>query len=409
MSHFLILGSHPQLSLAEIRAVLPESKPLVIEEMAVLESQDWDGEALQNRLAGIVGLGEVVLELPMKSLDAEGLAEAILARPRAEKIVFGLTIHGKTVEAKKYRRTLPLELKRALQAQGKSVRWFRDQEGGVSPAAVAKLDLIREGYDLHIAMVEGHAIIGFTTHVQDADAWSLRDYGRPFRDAKTGMLPPKLARMMTNLALPPSSSLPGYQPLLLDPFCGSGTILMEAALLDQRTTIIGSDIDERQIAGCIQNMDWLGEKKLISDERRAKISCFAHPVETLDAVLRPGQGVLRQAQHIIIVTEGFLGHPLQGNETQERLTRQVSEIEALWKKALTVFAKIQSSGDKVVCVWPSFQTSHGTASVDLTADLDRLGYRLMEAPLIYARPDQHVKRKIFRLEKTEHLTLPSPL
>lgn len=45
---------------------------------------------------------------------------------------------------------------------------------------------------------------------------------------------------------------------LLDPFCGSGTILLEAAHLLPRWQLYGSDIDPRAVAGAQQNITLLG-------------------------------------------------------------------------------------------------------------------------------------------------------
>lgn len=57
---------------------------------------------------------------------------------------------------------------------------------------------------------------------------------------------PRLARCMVNLARPKAGDL------LLDPFCGSGGLLIEAELIGCKT--IGSDIDRRMIGGYRENM-----------------------------------------------------------------------------------------------------------------------------------------------------------
>ena len=82
--------------------------------------------------------------------------------------------------------------------------------------------------------------LGRTETVQDFKTYRLRDIGRPRRNAKRGMLPPKLARMMINIASPK------HNDTILDPFCGSGTIIHEAFLLGYKN-IIGSDISEKAV------------------------------------------------------------------------------------------------------------------------------------------------------------------
>lgn len=61
-------------------------------------------------------------------------------------------------------------------------------------------------------------------------------------------LHPKLARALVNL----SEIKPGET--LLDPFCGTGGILIEAGLIG--TKLVGSDIDNKLVEGCRENLDF---------------------------------------------------------------------------------------------------------------------------------------------------------
>jgi len=61
-------------------------------------------------------------------------------------------------------------------------------------------------------------------------------------------LHPKIARVMVNL----SSIKKGET--LLDPFCGTGGILIEAGLIYAR--LIGSDIEDKMVEGCKKNLDF---------------------------------------------------------------------------------------------------------------------------------------------------------
>ena len=65
-------------------------------------------------------------------------------------------------------------------------------------------------------------------------------------------LHPKLARALVNL-----SEIKQGQTLL-DPFCGTGGILIEAGLIGAR--IIGSDIDDKLVTGCRENLDFYNIK-----------------------------------------------------------------------------------------------------------------------------------------------------
>ena len=46
--------------------------------------------------------------------------------------------------------------------------------------------------------------------------------------------------------------------LVLDPFCGTGGILIEAGIMGAR--VVGADIDERMVEGTIKNLNYCGVK-----------------------------------------------------------------------------------------------------------------------------------------------------
>jgi tRNA (guanine10-N2)-dimethyltransferase len=60
-------------------------------------------------------------------------------------------------------------------------------------------------------------------------------------------LHPRLARALVNLSRIKAGDI------LLDPFCGTGGVLMEASLIGARA--VGSDIDPRMVAGSTENME----------------------------------------------------------------------------------------------------------------------------------------------------------
>src|SRR5690606_4224587 len=71
-------------------------------------------------------------------------------------------------------------------------------------------------------------IVAESSGTQNITALARRDQGRPKRDAFVGMLPPKLALLMLNLAA--GGLDPEKSHRVLDPFCGTGVVLQEAAL-----------------------------------------------------------------------------------------------------------------------------------------------------------------------------------
>ena len=63
-------------------------------------------------------------------------------------------------------------------------------------------------------------------------------------------LHPKFARALVNLSRLKAGDI------LLDPFCGTGGIMIEAGLIG--VEIIGCDLDENMVNGCKENLEWAG-------------------------------------------------------------------------------------------------------------------------------------------------------
>lgn len=388
-AHFLVFGTHPDLSLAEARAVLGEGVSASVSPTARFEGP-WEGVVVQDRLAGVIKLGDVLWEGQAKEASASKLAQLMLERPRGERIEFGCTVYGAGKTDRRFGR-LGMETKGLLKEQHTGpVRLVTGEHGDLTPAAVAKAKLTTKGFDFIVVVQGERAWIGMTTHVQNADAWSLRDYGRPFRDAKTGMLPPKLARLMVNLAV--GSACPSDKEAvgLLDPFCGGGTVLMEAAMLCPQSSVVGSDLDAPQVVGAEKNLAWLQAQRIVSSDAHVRVMQSA--AEKLDGELEPGS-VLH------VVTEGFLGEPVHGREPMSVLEQRRTEVEKIWKLALPVLARTQKVGGRLVMVWPEWVGAKEALRVDLTNDVLKLGYRPLLSPLGYARPDQKVKRWIVGFER----------
>lgn len=81
--------------------------------------------------------------------------------------------------------------------------------------------------------------------------YNLKPHKRPF--FYPGSMSPKLARCMVNL----TGVIEG--DLVLDPFCGTGGILIEAGIMGAK--VVGTDIDIRMVEGTIKNLKYCGVKE----------------------------------------------------------------------------------------------------------------------------------------------------
>ncbi|MDR0791192.1 MAG: RsmD family RNA methyltransferase [Methanomassiliicoccaceae archaeon] len=88
-------------------------------------------------------------------------------------------------------------------------------------------------------------------------------------------LHPKFARASINLTRVKKGGT------ILDPFCGTGGIVMEAAAMGMR--VIASDLDERMVTGCAENMEHYGLR--LHDSDVLDIGCIGGRFENVDAVV----------------------------------------------------------------------------------------------------------------------------
>jgi len=389
MIHYLVFGTHPRLSLAEFLAIKPSiGEPVLCGNAALVTDRSWDGAVLMNLLGGIVKLGNVLGEMPVKECTIDRIADLMGSRLRGPSMDFGWSCFGgsKTINNKLSRLAIPF--KKELKSRMISSRWVTGEHGApLSPAAVAKLKLTTEGLDVCLLVHGEQVSVGITTDVQDADAWSLRDFGRPRRDDVNGMLPPKLARMMVNLAKTPENGV------ILDPLCGGGTIAMEAALATHASQIISSDLEPKQVSDTETNTAWLIGQHILRPEDAARMRTIVCDVRRIGTHLK-------NASIDRVITEGYLGPPLRGSETQAQLDKNAAQISSLWTETLKALAPLLMTGGIVIGIWPAFKTSHGMARVDLTDALAGLGYESIEPwLLLYQRPDQKIARRIVILRK----------
>ncbi len=410
MRHFFILGANPALSAAEIVAMLDGNKFTVTEISSQAMIVDaaagatLDAAGLMRRLGGTIKIGTIVAEdLPLHpGVFTERMTEILENKTRSGRIAFGLSVYaldaGPAVAGKL--KNVGMEVKRVLKENGIASRWVKPQTGAaLTSVVVGKNKLIEDGAEF-VALVKGDAAMLATTDVvQPFEEFSAVDYGRPERDLIQGMLPPKVARIMLNLAKKSGGAI-------MDPFCGSGTILTEALQLGF-TEIYGSDKNPAAIESTKKNIAWVQKRGFAPTDVAAHLAVADSrnlnekvPKNSIDAV----------------VTEPFLGPPRTGRETRGALQRTLAELSRLYYESLSSWRPLLKSDAPIVMALPMYvigAEKHGIQASDfeklgfkteplLSASiLSRLGAReTKNHGLLYGREGQHVWREIVRLRLT---------
>ncbi|MEX0932229.1 MAG: DNA methyltransferase [Candidatus Saccharimonadales bacterium] len=242
--NLLLFGVSPDISLAEATALYGEKTESINKQTALIRTAiDF------KRIGGSFAAAKLIKKVD--SNNWQQILQELESVIRYEikpnsKTNLGISIYG--LSPKNYRADL-INLKKKLRAAEYKIRVVFPQAGTeLSSAQIIHNGLATDQLGLVVSVASNKAYIGRTRDVQNIESYTLRDRGRPKRDAKVGMLPPKLAQIMLNLANPSPNST------VLDPFCGTGVVLQEALLMG--FSAIGGDIDSRMVEYTQTNLDW---------------------------------------------------------------------------------------------------------------------------------------------------------
>ncbi len=435
------------MSVAELVAVLEKPDPSLgltgegvkiiasSPEILIIETaQTVNIERLQKKLGGVIKILQVIDEVKKREQDSINFALKHYFKPSVikknffkdykGKIQFGLSVYlldmdllkrppfnpqkTKTPEISfnifSEPKRLGMMIKNSLTEMGQSVRLVLPEFNSLSLASVVvtKNLLLQKGAEICLLAGKNVIYTAKTMTVQDFEDYGRRDYQRPARDEKQGMIPPKVAQIMLNL----SGCKTGET--VLDPFCGIGTIIQEGLLLGFR--MIGSDINKVAIKGSEQNLEWF--------RNRYKIAPGKYGVEICDAT-KVAQ-LIEKSGHKIngIVTECTLG-PIYGSYPKtEEIQKNFADLSKLYQQSFKEFTKFLPNKGKIVICLPAYKK--GRDSYEHLPGIDwakELGYNQLaiinpeiakklpflkltqRGTAIYDRKDQVVAREIVVFEK----------
>lgn len=415
------LGRVFTLSLAEIFAVFEQkgwSFRLVDfhREILIIETPDeLDVAKLQRRLGGTIKIMKIVDSLGRKKMfgpafvfkdyfDAKILKEKFLATASG-KIQIGISIYPLDTDAplRGENKRLGLAIKKLLSVTNLSVRIVFPQWDALSlPSVVVTGEhLLEKGAELDFLVGAERIYLAKTLTVQDFEDYGRRDYQRPARDNQVGMLPPKVAQILVNLAQIPDKPLDREKSALLDPFVGSGTIIQEAMIMGYHG--VGSDISQKAIDNAEKNLLWI--------KNRYKLPTNKFELVTSD--VRDLAKNLPKLTWEAIITEGTLGPSYTEAPKEEEIKKNFKALEKIYLAAFESFKTILSPGKRVVMALPAYHINHTYKFFEIVDKIKALGYDVItpvpevllerfnflrvtpRESIIYDRKDQFVSREIF--------------
>jgi tRNA G10 N-methylase Trm11 len=410
MESVMILGRLPALSLAELESLYGADKVQPIGKHAAKVAVDPCLLAF-DRLGGSIKFCKLLTVLETTNWkDIEKFLVQVSPghsqRMPEGKMRLGLSTIGLKVTTGQLEAT-GLTMKKAIRKTGRNVRLIPNKELELNTAQVIHNQLTGPtGWELVFVADGDKTYVVQTVKVQDIDSYTLRDRSRPKRDARVGMLPPKLAQTIINLAAGPLPEdtlqnicdIPAGEPVppkllnktVLDPFCGTGVVLQEALLMGYGA--YGSDLEKRMVDYSRANLDWLNTKL---------------PYEAT-VELEVGDGTTHDWQYQIdfVASESYLGRPFTSTPSSDVLQQTVGECNLIIKKFLQNIHGQLKPGARLCVAIPAWQTRKDTFKhLPLIDQISDLGYnrvefeRVSDSDLLYYREDQVVARQLLVLTR----------
>jgi tRNA G10 N-methylase Trm11 len=330
-----------------------------------------------DRLGGCIRLAEVLGEFREKAKLVDLIYDHVKAEQAEGKPKVGVSSWG---TGKGF---LPGFLS-MLHSKFGELRTENVSGENMSSGQVFDRKLVKKGFEFLIWQNGDSFLLARTRAVQNLRNYTLRDRGKSFRDAEMGMLPPKLAQQLINFASPKKNEI------IVDPFCGSGTICSEVAIAGWKT--VGSDMLAERVTGTKENFAFLAEK-------------FRYPEEsgeffTRDATKFPWG----KYQNSVMATEGFLGTNFTKQPNRVQSEEQSREVLEMWEK---FWENTKQAGPRrIACCLPRWHVLSGDIDIvkKFLASAAKVGYTPLalfdnKFSCVYDRPGAYVAREILVLER----------
>lgn len=395
------LGNHPTISLAELRAFVPDFtvRRMIGPAIAIFDT----AQTLSNKdLDAWGGIFMMAQELPGSHSikDVPELLHKTVSNVKG-KVTFSIRSSGVD---KRAIHNLYRDCKKKLTGNSIPTRYIGNemkpavsvqlhQEGLITGKNGAEIVLLGDDEDSFLW-------VGRTIAAQDPNAYTKRDMEKPVRDTRAGLLPPKLAQIMLNLGYwVAHQQNPSLKKKInvYDPFCGTGVIPIESLI--RGWPIWASDLSVKAVNGCEKNLDWIRKEMKILKKDVASEVWKHDATKTFDLPVTPD----------VIVTETMLGPALADRPNSKDAAKYRVECDDLEIAFLQNVAQ-SLPGVPVVATFPCWYLKTGPIFLEkVWKKLSDIGFEAVlpqgspsdspEHPsLIYRRTEQFVGREIVILK-----------
>ena len=377
------------LSLAELTAYF-ETHNIKFEvqyfnrEFFVIEVEKPLGPSEMEDLGGTIKIGDPKITLPtdlikeafiIKNKQAQKQVTATIAESsipknmQPDKVFFGVSLYftdnAYAPMGMRMQRAIGSAIKDELKVLGKKADFMGfgvdRKQAQLTHVEVIKKNFVENQAEVLFCVGKTQTWVATTVAVHNPFEFQKRDIQKPNQRVIFAM-PPRLARIMVNL------SACNKGKVLLDPFCGVGTILQEALL--EKAAVIGIDKNSWCVEAAEENLEWL-----------------IQTYELHGTDFRVLQGEVEQLAEKIglemvdsIVSEPDLGPALREVPTGPYAEKIMEKLEPLFSSYIEESYRTLKTGGRLILVTPYIKTrSNEAVTMPINEEIERVGFKRVYA------------------------------
>ena len=365
MKHLFILGRNIELSKQELCSYFKRKQNKILSESLdknglLLDLENEIPQETIKDLGGIIRIGEVLAYSNNITVELEKYSIYNGESNKLNYVLWNFSKNYPNVEDYLKKRFKSEKLK-ATQKHLTDKIEMQNKEEYYIPSS----KLLDEEY--FIFQENGTDYFGKIIQQPNYEEIEKRDMEKPFRRESLA-ISPRLAKILVNLAEP--------KQILLDPFCGVGTIMQEALL--QNINIIGIDKDKKVTEDAKKNMEW-----------------FNFPKENYQ-IINFDSTKINISEISAIATEPDLGQILKKTPQKKEAEKTLNEFEKLIIQVINNLKK--KILGRIVFTSPYIRVGKKRLSCNIENICEKTNYKLIQQ-IPEFRENQVVGRMIYILEK----------
>jgi tRNA G10 N-methylase Trm11 len=387
-TQIFISGKNWKLSLAELITYFQARNYPYTLEFASKEffAFNLEGKINIDELGGTIKIGQAKTEFSTETTKAtfnqknkEARAEIInqlvssgviqeIEKNAPDKALFGVSVYCVDKQLRpmsgQIQRFIGSEIKEELSGYGKKSKFMgfskERTSAQLSHVEVLKKGLVESKGEVLFCIGKEKTWVATTIAVHNPFEFQKRDVYKPRQRAIYGM-PPRLAKIMLNLAYCKQGKV------LLDPFCGVGTVLQEALL--SKAQVVGLDINSWCVMAATENLQWIvREYDLPNADFRViegNVASLTKRIgfETIDC----------------IVTEPDLGPPLKQIPTTPYAGKVIEKLEPLFFGFIEEAFNVLRKNGRLVLVTPYIVARSGEiVTMKIIQKAEEVGFKAVK-------------------------------